>query len=415
MKNRWLYIALPLFILAVALAGGFTLLWRFFVFVAVLLLLSYLWMRLGSRGIGGGVEKTPDCCRVGEYFEEEFTVTRLSRVPAPLIEVSEETDLPGYRNSVSFSLASPGPFRWRTRAYCRRRGSYRVGALNVKVTDPLGFFSSYQRIGEHRGVIVFPAALELPFFQVLPHQQPGESPRRWLVSELGPGVSRVREYTSGDSLRRIHWPTTAHTGRLVVKEFDPDRPSYTFKNIWLVLDIHRASRFGEGDDSTEEYGITIAASLAAKYIESGKRVGLIASGDRPCLVLPGTGDEHLQNILRSLALMKATGSIPIDELLASQAERFEAGAAVIVIMPSQDRAVAPPLRQAINRGLIANAILLDSRSFGGGTGASFNARQLASGGFRVYVVRRGQDIAAALDSRVFSLNLPLTGEKIFNG
>jgi uncharacterized protein (DUF58 family) len=414
MKHKWLVFVLPLLILVIAFAGGFTLLWRFFLFVVVLLSLSYLWMRLGSRGIGGRVEKVPDHGRVGEFFEEEFTVTRLSRVPAPFIEVSEDTDLPGYRNSISLNLASPGSYHWRARAYCRRRGAYRIGALTVRVSDPLGFFTSYQCIGVPREITVFPAALELPFFQVLPQQQPGESPRRWLVSELGPGVSRVREYVSGDSLRRIHWPTTAHTGRLVVKEFDPDRPSYTFKNIWIVLDMYHASRLGEGDNSTDEYAITIAASLATQYIKGGKSVGLMASGDRPCLVLPGTGDEHLEDILRALAVMKAAGRVPIDELLASQAERFEAGSAIIVIMPSQDRPVAAPLRHAINRGLIANAILLDSRSFGGAAGPSLGARHLAAGGFRVYVVRRGQDIAAALDSRVFSPNLQFAGDRVLS-
>ncbi len=376
--------------------------WRFFVFFVVLILLGYLWARVGTRGIKGQVEKSPEHCQVGKYFEEEFTVTRQSRFPAPLIEVREDTDLPDYRNEISFNFSTSGSYHWRSRAYCRRRGRYRIGALSVKVSDPLGLFSLYQRIGEQRQIVVNPATLELPFFQVLPQQQPGQNPRLWLVSELGPNASRVREYSSGDSLRHIHWQSTAHTGKLFVKEFDPDRPNYAYKNIWVVLDMHRDYQLGQGDETTEEYGITIAASLVSKYINDGKSVGLISSGEQPFLNLPGTGEEHVQDMMRALALMKATGSIPIDELLASQVERFDAGSAIIVIMPSSDRSVAPPLRHAINRGVIANAVLLDSRSFGGKTGAAVPARQLSSGGFRVYIVRRGQDIAGALDSRLFS-------------
>jgi uncharacterized protein (DUF58 family) len=411
MKIHWLVFVIPLLILALAFAGGFTLLWRFFIFIVVLLLLGYLWTRLGARGFHGRLDKTADHCQVGKYFEEEFTVSRSSRLPAPLVEVRELTDLPGYRNNISFNFTSTGAYHWRAKAYCSHRGRYRIGALEVKVTDPLGFLAMYQYTGESREIVVYPATLELPFFQVLPYQEPGRNPRRWLASELSPNAARVREYTSGDSLRHIHWQTTAHTGRLVVKEFDPDRPSYNFKSIWLVLDMHRDSRLGEGDETTEEYAITIAASLAKKYIDSGKNVGLIASGAQSFLVLPGTGEDHLGDILRSLALMKANGSIPIDELLLSQAERFETGSAVIVIMPSHDRAIAAPLRHVINRGVIANAILLDSASFGGTTGAAVASRHLASGGFRVYIVRRGQDIPGALDSRVFSLNLPYAGVK----
>jgi uncharacterized protein (DUF58 family) len=409
MKYRWLIYVVPLLILVIALAGGFTLLWRFFVFIVVLLLLSYFWARLSTGGFEGRVEKTTGHSQVGKYFEEEFTVSRHGRMPVPLAEVYEDTDLPGYRNVISFNFVLTGSYHWRARAYCRRRGRYRIGSLMVRVTDPLGLFSVYENIGNSREIVVYPSTLELPFFQVLPLQEPGQNPRRWLAGELSPNASRVREYTSGDSLRHIHWQTTAHTGQLVVKEFDPDRPSYAYKNIWLVLDMHRASRRGEGDETTEEYGITIAASLAKKYIDSGKNVGLISSGEQPFLILPDTGDEHLQSVLRSLAIMEATGKIPVDELLAYQVERFDAGSAVIVIMPSGDRPVAATLRKVINRGVTANAILLDSPSFGGGISAASAARHLAAGGFRVYIVRRGQDIAGALDTRVFSPGQGLVG------
>jgi len=395
-------------------AGGFTLLWRFFVFIVVLMLLGYFWSRLGSRGISGHAEKVPEHCQVGDYFEEEFTVSRRSGIPAPFVEVEEYTDLPGYRNTVSFNFTTSGSYHWRSRAYCRRRGQYRVGSLTVKVSDHLGLFSFHQRVGDSRYVFVNPAALELPFFQVLPQQEPGQNPRRWIAGELSPNASRVREYTSGDSLRHIHWQTTAHTGKLVVKEFDPDRPSYAFKDIWIVLDMHQDHLHGTGDETTEEYGVTIAASLVNKYINSDKSVGLIASGKQPFLILPGTGQAHQREMLRALALMKADGSTPVDELLASQADWFDTGSVVIVIMPSSDRKVAPLSRQVINRGVIANAILLDSPSFGGEAGAAVTTRHLTSNGFRVYVVRRGQDIAGALDSRVFSPGLPYARDRVLS-
>jgi uncharacterized protein (DUF58 family) len=414
MKIRWLLYITPLFILVLALAGGFTLLWRFFIFLVVLLLLSRLWSRLSIRGITAQVKKTADRRQIGDYFEEEFTVTNSYRMPTPLVEVQEDTDLPGYQNKASFNLSSHGSHQWRTRLYCQRRGQYRVGALNVKVTDPLGFFVTAERLAGGQDIIVYPAPLELPYFQVIPRQEPGQNLRRWFASESGPNASRVREYVSGDSLRRIHWQTTAHIGKLVVKEFDPDRSNFAFKEIWLVLDMFGAFRLGEGDETTEEYSITVAASLARKYIDSGKRVGLIASGDRPYMCLTGTGNSQLQNILRALALMKATGKIPVDNLLAFQAERFDTGSVVIVIMPSDNRGIAAPLRHAINRGVTVIAVLLDSLSFGGRTTAADTARGLMSAGFHVYVVRRGQDIPVALDSRWLSPFVPYVGERAGN-
>jgi uncharacterized protein (DUF58 family) len=246
---------------------------------------------------------------------------------------------------------------------------------------------------------------------VIPRQEPGQNLRRWFASESGPNASRVREYVSGDSLRRIHWQTTAHIGRLVVKEFDPDRSHFAFKEIWLVIDMAGATRLGEGDETTEEYGITIAASLAKKYTDTAKRVGLIASGDRSYICLAGTGYSQMQKILRSLAMMKAAGRMPIDRLLAFQADRFDTGSVVVVIMPSDNRPIAATLRHAINRGVTVIAVLLDSLSFGGKSTAADTARGLTAAGFHVHVVRRGQDIPAALDSRWLSPFVPYFGER----
>lgn len=405
MKTRWLFIIVPLLILALALAGGFTWLWRFFLFTAVALGISYAWPRLSARSIDGNSKKTSERRQVGETLEEEFSVSNYGRLPSALIEARAETDLPGGGESTAFYLPARGLRDWKTRVVCRRRGKYGTGAFTLKVSDPLGFFPVTRRLGERREVIVYPQTVELPFFQVLPRQAPGQSTRRWLPSETGPGAARVRDFTSGDSLRHIHWPTTAHTGRLMVKEFDPDRSNYAFKDIWIIPDMDRRTRLGTGDDSTEEHSVTLAASLAKKYIDSGKRVGLIAASERPYLFLPETGDQHLHHIFLALALMKADGKVPIEMLLASEADRFDAGSAVIFIMPSGAEVMGTSLRRAINRGAIVNALLLDSTSFGGEDGLDKTARNLISGGVNVYIVKRGAEITRALDSRFPALRV----------
>jgi uncharacterized protein (DUF58 family) len=403
MKIRRIVIIIPLIVLALAAAGGFTWLWYLFIFMVVLLALNYLWLRLSSGAIGGTAKISSGLCRAGETLQEEFTVSNNSRIPSSLIEVEEETDMPGYGNSVAFNLSPHESRAWSTGPGCRRRGQYSLGLLNVKITDPLGLFQVETRLGEYHEVIVYPEMMELPYFQALPSQEPGHSPRRWLASEAGPIAARVRDYTSGDSYHHIHWATTAHTGRLMVRDFEPDRSNYNFKSLWLVLDMHRDAWQGEGDDNTEEYAIKIAASLAKKHIESGKEVGLMAAGDRSYLSLPETGSGQLKKLLLSLAVMKAEGGVPLDVLINSQIDRFEAGSVIVVIVPSSNENIIAPLRQAVGRGIIVTAIILDSLSFGGGIPAEDTARKLAAGGLQVYVMARGAAIASALDSRLPSL------------
>lgn len=397
MKIRWPIIVILILTLALALASGSTILWRFFIFLIVLLLLSYFWMRMNVRHIDGRIGKLSSYCQVGERFEGEFTFYNKGRLPTALVEVQEQTDFPGYQRKLTFHLPAQGSYSWRSEGICRRRGSYDMGNFIVKVTDPLGFFSVKEFIANSKSMIVYPTTINLPFFQALPRQEPGLSKRRWFTSESGTNAARVRDYISGDSFRNIHWHTTAHTGNLMVKEFDPDLVNYAYKDIWIVLDMQNGAHFGKGEETTEEYAITIATSIAKKYIDNGKKVGLMASGDKSYLFIPETGEEHMQELMRSLAVINATSKLSLDALLSSQEERFEPGAAIIVITPSAD--ILTGLRRVMNRGTMITAILLDAASFGGKVNASETARSLIANGIHAYIVRQGAQMVRALDSR----------------
>ena len=216
MKIRWPIIAILLLTFVLAIIGGATMLWRLLIFLIVLLAVSYWWLRLLARQVEGQLDKVTTNCRVGDYFEETFTVTNNGRLPMLVFEAEEISDLPGYRNSVSFPLASWGSHSWRSHDLCRRRGQYHIGALKARIYDPLGFFYVTRELTNTKYVNVLPAAIALPHFQVLPRHEPGLNTRRWFAGEPGQNASRVREYASGDSLRYIHWHSTAHTGHLMV-------------------------------------------------------------------------------------------------------------------------------------------------------------------------------------------------------
>jgi uncharacterized protein (DUF58 family) len=403
MKIRRFVIIIALCTLVLALAGGFTMLWRLFIFQIVYIGLSFLWLHLNAGHINGEVGKTRDYFQAGERFEEEFKFSNRSRMPTTLVDINEHTDIPGYRNNVTFSLNSYGTRNWRAEILCRRRGKYTLGHVTAMVTDPLGLFSIKREYGKERSIIVYPATLDLSFFDVLPRLEPGSSRRRWLASENSPNAARVREYVSGDRLRSIHWHTTAHTGNLMVKEFDPDHTNVIFRDIWIVLDMQSTSQFGEGDETTEEYGVTIAASLAKKYIENGKKVGFLTLGSQPFLCLPETGEKQFQNIMYALALVKATGEQPVESLVMSQEERFDTGSAVVIITAADIRRTGNTLGRLAQRGTTVTTILLDAVSFGGKKAAVDTARSLIAGGIHVYIVRRGVDIARALDNRFLYL------------
>ncbi len=405
MKIRVVLVIVPLIILALALAGGSVLLWRLLFFSLLIIMLSYLWALSGFYGIRVRISKLPERAQVGTCFDTEITVLNKSRLPKSMITMRENSDLPGRHSISSFNLPARSSHLWQTKVYCQHRGQYNLGSLTTTIADPFGLFTLRRNFGKPQKILVHPAIAELPFFQP---ESPGllrYGSGSWLLSEVSPNAARVREYANGDTLNHIHWQSTAHTGKLMVKVFDPDRIKHVFNNIWIVLDMYHAAQLSIGDETTEEYGVIIAASLIKKYLCTGKQVGLIASGDQPYFFAPGTGDEYLRQILDAMALMKATGKVPINQLISQEKERFEANSTVIIITAATGDPIAATARHLKNHGHMAIVILLDPISFAGEISAVSTAKRLISSGAQVYLIRHGQELAGALDSRVPPLSM----------
>ena len=68
--------------------------------------------------------------------------------------------------------------------------------------------------------MVYPRTFDLPDFEIPAGYLTGESTTRRRSHDLTPHAASVRDYAFGDSLSRIHWNSTARTGRLMSKEFD---------------------------------------------------------------------------------------------------------------------------------------------------------------------------------------------------
>ncbi len=118
------------------------------------------------------------------------------------------------------------------------------------------------------------------------------------------------------------------------------------------------------------------------------------------------------HMLEALALMKATGRVSIDQLISHEIEHFGITSAVIIITPSASERIVAPLRQVKNRGVPVIAILFDSTSFGGTASAVNVTSSLISSGLQVYVIRHGEGLARALDSRAFIPSMRYIGDVV---
>ena len=434
MRTSWWFIGLWLFSVAFALFAAErneSIAWSIAYMLTGIVVVSFLWSWFNLRRVRVNRATRSRRSQVGRVAEEQFEITNAGRLPKLWLEVRDHSDLP--QHNASRVLNSIGPHRarrWMVRTMCIRRGRYRLGPLTLTSSDPLGLFPRKRYLPATSAIIVYPATVDLPEFTPPVGMLPGGDAMRRRTHYITTNVSSVRDYVPGDSFNRIHWRSTARTGRMMVKEFELDPTS----DIWLVLDlnhaVHRALPWTPPREdigpavlrlervrlhlppSTLEYGVTIAASLARHFLLQDRSVGFVAYGAHRELIQADRGERQLTKILETLATVNANGDVPFDRVLTSEIEHLPRHTTVIAISPDTTPFWAAALRDIRRRGVHNMAALLAANTFGDAPSHQEALAELLAYGIPTYVIRCGQDIATALGQRASTLETGAEGQTL---
>jgi uncharacterized protein (DUF58 family) len=393
-ENRSLTAVVILWIscVIIALSTGFWLTWRLAYVAMIGVPVAYLWSRFNLNGITVVPDRSADRLQEGAVYEERITIKNRSWLAKIWLEVDDPSEMPGHRARRVVTVPAKGSKTWRVRSTITRRGLYSVGPVEVATGDPFGLFRHRRTFGVSQNVLVYPRATELPSFSVPVASLPGEGRFRRRTHYVTPNASGVRPYEFGDSFNRIHWPSTARTGDLMVKIFELDPAS----DIWIILDLHRDVHVGAGDDSTEEYGVRVAASVARYFLTANRSVGFMTFGRNFDVIEADRGLQQYTRILESLAMARAWGDVPLVNLLSNEARRFGRHTTVVVITPSTEETWVGGLGALQQRGVKVAAILLEPSTFGAGESALEIFASLAANDVFTYIVKRSDDLQAAL-------------------
>jgi uncharacterized protein (DUF58 family) len=284
--------------------------------------------------------------------------------------VPQDTEPPLFNVSAGDVTHISHPVRY------KRRGVYRVQAFDVTAMDPLGVFAFTRHVPADGELVVYPLPMALP-----PMPLAGAERYGWQefvsVALHGGGVDPdgVRPYTPGDPLRRIHWRQTARTNKLAVIEFEESQAV----NLTIILDTRRGTDIGAGTETTLEYGVRMAASVADQALRQGATVRFIAATDaypdaQTCAILAdagneGRGQQQLYRILDALARVEAESTLPISTVVSESANSLLAGTTALVITPHADAALPMILAGLTAEGVKPVVIYVDPASFGTGTKA----------------------------------------------
>lgn len=375
-----------------AFSSGQEMYFRLVYLLLLVLAGSWAWTQISLRGLRVDYQGSRTYATVGEQVTEQLTVYNDSWMAKFWIEIQQLTTLPGALVPHVTHLDANGMRTWRIPLPCNRRGRFTVGPTRIASGDPFGLFRKELFMGERYDLTVYPATIPLDKFVLPPADLPGEGRYRRRTHFVTPNAAGVRDYVYGDSYNRIHWPTTARSGKLMVKEFELDPAAET----WIVLDLDQSVQAGSGLQSTEEYCVAVAASVAKHYLDANRPIGLLAFGRHLDIHRPDRGGHQMVRIMEALALAEARGTVQLAELLAGEARRFGRFSTLLIVTASTDETWVHQLQHLIRRGARAAVILVEPTTFGAPQSPLLTVSALAASGVTSFLVKKAPSMAEAL-------------------
>jgi len=308
----------------------------------------------------------PTTMSEGEQVAVDISLTNTGRLPKFFMTVSDKLPIwlkdtgstgstilqldPGEERSVSYQLLA------------LKRGVYSIGPVLISATDPFGFFTFKRTVPGSTELIVYPTALPLFTALIQPGAYGWRGDSDGLRRGSGADFHGVREYQYGDDLRRVHWRTTARTGKLAVAEYTQGE---TLEMV-LALDLNERAYQGAagGLDAPIEAAVKIAATLVEDLTRNGHTLRLITSTDKTDATIPSNDGRYSAPLLEALARAETTSKATLADALAAYQSQISRGTMVIYITPDgRDPKLGPLLAEFEALGALTAGFLLDPVSY----------------------------------------------------
>src|SRR5438270_8420351 len=340
---------------------GIRLAYSLFYALVLLLVMSWVWSRIVGENLSLERLSPEGQFQVGDPFEERFSVENRSWVPVAALELVDFSSLPGYDPGRVFALKGRRSRGWTARGEFKQRGLFTFGPVELRYGDPFGLFPRTLRVPGSRSVVVYPVIRPIGALQALAPSTAGDEQLRGRVLDIPPNATTIREYVPTDSVKRIHWASSARLGRLMSRSFETREGG----DAWIVLDLQARVHAGEAPDSTLEYAMSMAASLTDASLRRGSAIGLVSNDSQFSGIQAARGDQQRKRLFEHFTLAQADGSVSLASLLTSQRQRWQHRGGLIVITPSADERWLEALLDLGVRGHRSLVIYLDPRGFGG--------------------------------------------------
>ena len=343
--DYWFFIAVLILIISVVLHQVSLAL------ISLLFLLTGGVSRLWNRFCLHRIEYRRRLSQNHVFFGEEiiFEIEIANRKPLPLPWLRIEDNLPEqvtllkgkttvtYDDRVILSNMFPINMYHRVKRRfpmrCTQRGFFIFGPTRISSGDLFGLFVREMQVEERDYLLVYPRLVPLEKLGIPSKQLFGDIRLKSHLFQDPVLTAGVRDYHSGDSLKRIHWKSTARHGRLQTKVYEPT----TTVDLSIFLDVRTLKvPYWGSIPQLQELGIIVAASICQHALKEGFRVGLYVNQrtrfSRGMVRVPHSQHpDQLMRILEALAQLHQSEFIPASRFIQQEAKNLPWGSTLVVI------------------------------------------------------------------------------------
>lgn len=411
--TRWLLVFVIIGSLAGWILTGLTVYARLAYLCVLLMIGALIWTVLSINGVRLTRNTRTLRASMGEVFEEHYEIKKEKWPGSLWLEVLNQSTLPKAAGSRLLTRIEAHQLRYYSaRTLLTRRGSYLLGPTTLTSGDPFGLFTMKRVVTARDTLVILPMTFPITVFPPPPGLLPGGKAIRQRSFDMTPNAAEVREYVPGDPMKRIHWPSTAHRGQFMVKEFEQDPQA----DIWIFLDAFRPIHYCMPEPpvsyqldnmwlrrpkvslprDTFEYAVSVAASLARFFLMNRRAVGLACAAGKFFVVPCERGEHQINKIMETLAFLQSEGTMPLIDLVFIQAKLLPIGSGVIIITPSASPDLLLALEDLQRRNLRPVVVLIKSETFGGPGDTEKTVANLLSRNIPVCQVGFGDDLGVQL-------------------
>jgi uncharacterized protein (DUF58 family) len=304
-RRTWVLAGLTLVAYMAAVNRAQAFMWAMAALLSASLLTGFAWPRWLVKRLKVS-RSGPHRGEEGESVQFQVRVSNTGWLPRFMVEVVDRLPFAGLVNPSAetqvLGVVAYLPGRscqdFPVPVLCEKRGYYELGPVGLASSFPLGLNEARLVQSESRHPLtVYPRLFHIVSLPL--RGAPSQIHRGGYLLPEGAGAaefSGLREYRRGDNPRHVHWPTTARLNELMVREYEPLASAC----LTIVLDQAAASNLGQGRESTFEYAVRIAASMARLTCADRIRTRITRQGRPPLLGLPGSGDTPFQGHTRRI-------------------------------------------------------------------------------------------------------------------